>query len=59
MEKGLKANEWVGAVSLLMDGKGGGKAESAQASGSNVDALAAALDKALSFASSKIGEGKA
>ncbi|XP_034231223.1 alanine--tRNA ligase, cytoplasmic [Thrips palmi] len=55
VEKGLKANEWVGAVSVLMEGKGGGKAESAQASGSNIDALAAALDKALSFASSKIG----
>lgn len=63
VDKGLKANEWVGAVSPLMDGKGGGKAESAQASGANVEALRVALEKALSFASTKLGvtpsEGKA
>ncbi|KAK3908980.1 Alanine--tRNA ligase, cytoplasmic [Frankliniella fusca] len=63
VDKGLKANEWVGAVSPLMDGKGGGKAESAQASGSNIESLKAALDKAAAFASSKLGvsinEGKA
>lgn len=55
VDKGLKANEWVGAVSPLMDGKGGGKAESAQASGSNVEALKASLDKAIAFATSKLG----
>lgn len=40
--KGLKANEWVAKVATLINGKGGGKADSAQASGTNnqnVDSL--------------------
>lgn len=63
VDKGLKASEWVAAVSPLMGGKGGGKAESAQASGANYEVLNAALDKAVAFASSKLSvsssEGKA
>lgn len=38
-----------------MDGKGGGKAESAQASGKNISCLNKALDTALNFANSKLG----
>ncbi|KAF6021949.1 AARS [Bugula neritina] len=34
--KGLKANEWVGQVSSLLNGKGGGKDLSAQATGTNI-----------------------
>jgi len=34
-DKGLKANEWVTKVAASMNGKGGGKADSAQASGTN------------------------
>lgn len=55
IDKGLKAGEWVGAVSSLMNGKGGGKAESAQASGTNVSASTEVLKKAADFASSKLG----
>lgn len=53
--KGLKANEWIQAVASLMKGKGGGKPESAQASGPNVSCLNEALKIANSFASSKLG----
>lgn len=35
IEKGLKANEWVNVVAGKIDGKGGGKSDSAQASGKN------------------------
>lgn len=55
MSKGLKANEWVQQVSGLMQGKGGGKAESAQASGSNVSCLEEALIIATQFANIKLG----
>lgn len=34
MARGLKANLWAGCVSALINGKGGGKDTSAQASGS-------------------------
>lgn len=55
MSKGLKANEWVQQVTGLMQGKGGGKAESAQASGSNVSCLEEALSIATQFANIKLG----
>lgn len=55
MSKGLKANEWVQQVSELMQGKGGGKAESAQASGSNVSCLEEALVITTQFANLKLG----
>uniref|UniRef100_A0A8C0EW63 Alanine--tRNA ligase n=1 Tax=Bubo bubo TaxID=30461 RepID=A0A8C0EW63_BUBBB len=41
--KGLKASQWVQEVSALMDGKGGGKDVSAQATGKNVGCLREAL----------------
>ncbi|KFO93414.1 Alanine--tRNA ligase, cytoplasmic, partial [Buceros rhinoceros silvestris] len=40
---GLKASQWVQEVSALMDGKGGGKDVSAQATGKNVGCLQEAL----------------
>lgn len=52
--KGLKANEWVGAVSSLMGGRGGGRAESAQASGSNAGKLDEVLAVARKFAATKL-----
>nr|CAD7407363.1 unnamed protein product [Timema poppensis] len=55
VDKGLKASDWVNLVSPLMQGKGGGKPESAQASGSNVACLQAALALATQFASDKLG----
>uniref|UniRef100_A0A7M4DVD4 Alanine--tRNA ligase n=1 Tax=Crocodylus porosus TaxID=8502 RepID=A0A7M4DVD4_CROPO len=48
--KGLKANQWVQEVSTLMDGKGGGKDVSAQATGKNVGCLQEALKLATDFA---------
>ncbi|CAL8070160.1 unnamed protein product [Orchesella dallaii] len=52
--KGLKANEWVGQVAKIMDGKGGGKPESAQATGKNVSGLNEALQVAEEFAKLKL-----
>ncbi|XP_069595623.1 alanine--tRNA ligase, cytoplasmic [Ranitomeya imitator] len=54
VDKGLKANEWVQQVSELMDGKGGGKDTSAQATGKNVGCLPEVLRLAEDFAKLKI-----
>uniref|UniRef100_A0A8D0G4K0 Alanine--tRNA ligase n=1 Tax=Sphenodon punctatus TaxID=8508 RepID=A0A8D0G4K0_SPHPU len=56
--KGLKANEWVQQVSGLMDGKGGGKEVSAQATGKNTGCLEEALKLATDFAKFRLGELK-
>ncbi|NXJ99365.1 SYAC protein, partial [Corythaixoides concolor] len=56
--KGLKANQWVQEVSALMDGKGGGKDVSAQATGKNVGCLHDALKLATDFARLRLGELK-
>ncbi|KAK2498483.1 hypothetical protein MC885_002150 [Smutsia gigantea] len=53
--RGLKASEWVQQVSGLMDGKGGGKDVSAQATGKNVGCLQEALQLATSFAQLHLG----
>lgn len=53
-EKGLLASEWVQSVVPVIGGKGGGKAESAQASGNNVNALDEAIKVAREFANSKL-----
>lgn len=55
IEKGLKANEWVQQLSTVMGGKGGGKAESAQASGSNFEKANEIVELAEKFASTKLG----
>jgi alanyl-tRNA synthetase len=54
IEKGLKANEWVQYVQPLMNGKGGGKAESAQASGSSYEKADEIIELAKTFALSKL-----
>ncbi|NXX97669.1 SYAC protein, partial [Centropus bengalensis] len=56
--KGLKASQWVQEVSGLMDGKGGGKDISAQATGKNVGCLREALQVATDFARLRLGELK-
>ncbi|TFK10928.1 sorting nexin-30 [Platysternon megacephalum] len=56
--KGLKANQWVQEVSGLMDGKGGGKDVSAQATGKNVGCLEEALKLATDFAKLHLGKLK-
>uniref|UniRef100_A0A8V0ZJZ6 alanine--tRNA ligase n=1 Tax=Gallus gallus TaxID=9031 RepID=A0A8V0ZJZ6_CHICK len=58
VQKGLKANQWVQEVSALMDGKGGGKDGSAQATGKNVGCLQEALRLATDFARLHLGELK-
>ena len=55
---GLKANEWCSSVLALIGGKGGGKPESAQASGANVGSLAQAMEVAEQFAMDKLKVGK-
>ncbi|XP_061707882.1 alanine--tRNA ligase, cytoplasmic [Cydia pomonella] len=52
--KGLLASEWVQSVVEVIGGKGGGKAESAQASGNNPQALENAMKIAKDFATSKL-----
>uniref|UniRef100_A0A1A8E1X0 Alanine--tRNA ligase n=1 Tax=Nothobranchius kadleci TaxID=1051664 RepID=A0A1A8E1X0_NOTKA len=54
--RGLKASEWVQEVCPLLDGKGGGKDMSAQATGKNTQCLQEALQIANEFARLKLGE---
>ncbi|KAI1285266.1 Alanine--tRNA ligase, cytoplasmic [Halotydeus destructor] len=51
---GLKANEWVQQINSVINGKGGGKPESAQASGTKIGSLSEALDIAKQFANLKL-----
>ncbi len=55
IDKGLKSNEWCGSVLGLINGKGGGKADNAQASGTSVAALRPAMEAAESYALGKLG----
>merc|ERR1712106_964271 len=55
---GLKANDWCGSVSTLINGKGGGKPESAQASGTNTASLKQAMEIAEKFAMDILKVGK-
>ncbi|XP_012272687.1 alanine--tRNA ligase, cytoplasmic [Orussus abietinus] len=54
IQKGLKANDWIQKIAILMQGKGGGKPESAQASGPNLSCLQEAITVAKVFAMSKL-----
>ncbi|XP_055592644.1 alanine--tRNA ligase, cytoplasmic [Uranotaenia lowii] len=54
VDKGLKANEWISHISPSMGGKGGGKPESAQASGGNFDRVEEILELARTFAATKL-----
>ncbi|XP_045521368.1 alanine--tRNA ligase, cytoplasmic [Pieris brassicae] len=56
VEQGLLASEWVQSVVGIMNGKGGGKAESAQASGSNVSCLNDAIKAARDYATTKVSD---
>lgn len=55
VSKGLKANEWIQEIAPFMEGKGGGKPESAQASGTNISCLNKLIHTAKNFASLKLG----
>ncbi|XP_058244042.1 alanine--tRNA ligase, cytoplasmic-like isoform X1 [Hemibagrus wyckioides] len=54
--QGLKASEWVQEVCPLLDGKGGGKDMSAQATGRNTQCIQEALKLANEFAQLKLGK---
>ncbi|XP_029378027.1 alanine--tRNA ligase, cytoplasmic [Echeneis naucrates] len=54
--RGLKASEWVQELCPVMDGKGGGKDMSAQATGRNTQCLQELLQMANQFARLKLGE---
>lgn len=54
IDKGLKANEWIQQLSGVIGGKGGGKPESAQASGTGYDKADEVMALAKKFASSKL-----
>ena len=56
MSQGLKADEWVKAVSMVIGGKCGGKAMSAEATGPHVEKLQEALQAARDFASLKLND---
>ncbi|KAK9510740.1 hypothetical protein O3M35_005466 [Rhynocoris fuscipes] len=51
---GLKANEWVNNVTSMMEGKGGGRDDSAQASGKNIAAMKKAINASIEFAKAKL-----
>ncbi len=53
--KGLKANEWVGQVQALINGRGGGKPESAQATGTAVGVTGEVMRVAEAYAREKLG----
>lgn len=52
--RGLTANAWIKEVSEVIGGKGGGREESAQATGNNVKSLGKALEVAHNFAKLKL-----
>ncbi len=54
VSKGLKANEWVKQVTEVINGKGGGKELSAQATGDRVDGIEEAVRLAKEFAQLKL-----
>uniref|UniRef100_UPI00358FAF3E alanine--tRNA ligase, cytoplasmic isoform X1 n=2 Tax=Myxine glutinosa TaxID=7769 RepID=UPI00358FAF3E len=54
--RGLKAHEWIQHIVSLLDGKGGGKECSAQATGQNVSCVDQAIELAREFAQLKVEE---
>uniref|UniRef100_A0A1I8J7W1 Alanine--tRNA ligase n=1 Tax=Macrostomum lignano TaxID=282301 RepID=A0A1I8J7W1_9PLAT len=55
IDRGLKANEWIGHVSPAIDGRGGGRDNAAQTAGGKVDGIAEAKKLAVEFAKAKLG----
>ncbi|KAH9424273.1 hypothetical protein DERP_004455 [Dermatophagoides pteronyssinus] len=55
VQKGLTANEWIQNITTLIEGKGGGKQESAQATGSKIGSLEEAIKLSDEFARLKLG----
>lgn len=54
VKKGLKANEWISGIQGLIEGRGGGKELSAQATGVCVDKIKEVVTFAHSYAVQKL-----
>jgi alanyl-tRNA synthetase len=54
IKEGVHAGEWLKSVAPIVDGKGGGRPESAQGGGSAVDQIPKALEEAKAWIQSKI-----
>ncbi|KJH51087.1 alanine--tRNA ligase [Dictyocaulus viviparus] len=54
IDEGLKANDWINEVCLVLGGRGGGKDANAQATGENISRLEEAVSLARKFAQSTI-----
>jgi alanyl-tRNA synthetase len=55
IQKGLKAGDLVREVAKVVEGKGGGRADMAQAGGTNPAKLSEALDMARTLIMAKLG----
>ncbi len=55
MQKGLKAGDWVRAVSEIVGGKGGGRPEAAQGGGTNLAKVKDAIEAANNYARKLVG----
>ncbi len=53
--KGLKAGDWVRAVSTVVGGKGGGRPDAAQGGGTDPSKVDDAIAEAIQFAESQVG----
>ena len=53
VERGYNAGKWIGAVASVVDGKGGGKPDLAQAGGKNPDKIDDAITVAVEFMKTK------
>lgn len=53
VDQGFHAGHWVGAVAPVVDGRGGGKPDLAQAGGKNPEKIAEAMNAAIDFIESK------
>jgi alanyl-tRNA synthetase len=53
VERGLSAGKWIGEVAAVVDGRGGGKPDLAQAGGKNPAKIDEALQTALDLIKSK------
>lgn len=54
VDKGLLANEWINNIVETINGKGGGRPESAQATGTKIDSLQKAIEMSKEFAKLKL-----
>ncbi|CAL8073181.1 unnamed protein product [Calicophoron daubneyi] len=58
VQRGLKANDWVASISHVMNGKGGGRENSAQATGTRIEALDDVTKLAEQYAKLKLNSNR-